>query len=428
MNTTFYSYSFGCRVNEAEKEALDRQMVKAGFKFSEIHPDLYIINTCAVTHKAEREARQYIYLIKKKHPQSKIFVTGCSATYWMKNKMYQDLPVDEIIDNTQKEYLVSLLTKRLDSLRGCQRGIITAYPTSKFIGSGRYLMKIQDGCQRYCTFCIVPYLRGMPKSERIKNIKININNLGENVKEIILTAINTEAFGYDTKEKFIDLLKTIIDETNIPRISLGSIHPWSINDEFFEFYKTYKKKRRLVDFFHIPLQSGSNNILKLMKRGYTREEMMEKLYTLRRISPDALIGTDIITGFLEETDKDFQDTYDFLEKSPISKFHVFRFSKRQNTAAYYLARRLTEPQDKEKERRSKALIKLSEIKYLQFLQSLIGKTMDVLFLEHRDNDYQQGLLSNQIPIYAYSARNMRATIRTVKITEYKKQRLFGRIE
>lgn len=434
---TFFTYSFGCRVNEAEKEEIDRKMILSGYKFDSLNPDIFIINTCSVTHKAEREARQLIYQTKKNLPNTKIVVTGCSATYWLKNKLYNDLKVDMIIDNVNKEFLVNLIKKRLldqpaYNRSGCTRAnrtILNEPIFNKFIGSGRMMIKIQDGCQRYCTFCIVPYLRGMPNSTKIEDIIYKVKNLYKNnhLKEIILTAINTKAFGFDTKESFVDLLRSAIKETNIPRISLGSIHPWSLNEDFFEFYKKYISKNRLINFFHIPLQSGSNKILILMKRGYNREEMLVKLNRIKQINPYAFLATDIIVGFLEENDADFKETYEFLKKSPISKFHVFKFSKRVKTSADYMAKRLKEPSSKEKAERANRLIELSEKKYHNFMKQNIGRTSPVLFLEKTINGLRESLLDNQLPIWVDSKTTYPGEIKNVKVIEYKKRRLFGKI-
>lgn len=460
MQNTFYSYSFGCRVNEAEKEEIDRQMLKAGFQYSSQNPSIYIINTCSVTHKAEREARQHIYQIRRRFSSSKIIVTGCSTTYWKKNSLVANLPVDEIFDNLEKEYLVKLLQKKLKihSSEGRRKTLnnVTGYleqhddrSRSKFLSSSRLLVKIQDGCQRFCSFCIVPYLRGKPKSVRIKEIVKKIYSLSsrakrsdlnhkeiasssltprnDNVSEVILTAINTEAYGYDTGEKFIDLVQSVVDETRVPRISFGSIHPWTINKEFLSFYKSVLPQKRLVDFFHIPLQSGSNKILQLMKRGYTREEMMEKLLSIKRLNDFAFIGTDVIVGFLDESEKDFEDTYKFLEKSPIGKFHIFRFSKRRNTAAYYLSKRLTEAPENIKRERAKKLAELGVKKYQLFLQKHLNKVFSALFLKNKTEGFQEVFLSNQIPALIKTDKNYVSQIKNVKITEYKNDRLFGTI-
>ena len=454
---TFYSYSFGCRVNEAEKEEIDRQMIKSGFKFDIKKPDVYIINTCSITQKAEREARQLIYQVKKQLPDTKIVITGCAATYWLKNKLYPDLASDLLVDNVNKEFLVKLIKNRLfqpatPDLVG--RGGEIRSSTNKFLGSGRMMIKIQDGCQRFCSYCIVPYLRGTPKSYEIKEIINKINSLSSRAKrsdlnrkeiassptaprndiisEVILTAINTEAFGLDTGESLTELLKKVIDKTNIPRISLGSVHPWSVNDDFFDFYRKYLPKRRLVNFFHIPLQLASNKILNLMKRGYTKEEFVEKLNKLAAINPFAMIATDIIVGFFEESDSDFADTYNFLKESPIVKFHVFRYSKRNNTAGFYMAKRLKEPSPKEKAKRAKALIDLGKRKYEEFMKKNVGRESTVLLLEKKINGYQEGLLDNQLPIWIvktsritpYGCENR---FTTVKITAFKNGKLFGKL-
>ncbi|MBI2616549.1 radical SAM protein [Candidatus Gottesmanbacteria bacterium] len=488
MTKTFSSFSFGCRVNQAEKEALDRQLLLAGLTQNQQNPDVYIVNTCAVTQKAEREARQFIYQTTRKLPKAKIVVTGCAATKWIIEKK----PIKEadvLIPNTVKEFAASLILKRLDGQNrlfapNSHRAILQL---DKFSRSGRFLLKIQDGCHRFCTFCIVPYLRGLPKSVPISeiiqtiNIYTNKNNSpsisheigfldrsckpeysgtpsgidssrfpsripatisnstaqisleteGESqnsvIKEVILTAINTEAYGYDTGELFIQLLEAIMEKTVIERVSFGSIHPWSITQDFFDFYKKSLDEGRLVKFFHIPLQSGSNKTLTLMKRGYTREEFIEKLQTLTSIDPFTYIGTDIITGFLEEDEKDFADTYEFLRDSPISKFHVFRFSRREKTAAYFMAKRLKNVSPQMKKKRAKLLGDLSQKKYQAFLQKHIGKTFPALFLEKREGEHQSVLLDNQIPAKIKTTKNRIGELTSVSITQYKNSELIGKL-
>ena len=428
MNTnSFYSYSFGCRVNEAEKEEIDRQMSLKGFIFDRKNPGIFIINTCSVTNKAEREARQLIYQTKKNLPDTKIVVTGCSATYWLKNNLYQNLPVDLIIDNVHKEFLIDLIRKILGFKPTRSHNLPYNLNSNKFIGSGRVMIKIQDGCQRYCTFCMVPYLRGIPKSQRINNLELKIKNFEGKAKEVILTAINTQAFGFDTKETFIDLIKTVIEKTTIPRISLGSVHPWSLTDDFLAFYRSFLPKNRLINFFHIPIQSGSNKMLSLMKRGYRREEILSKLNELQGLNPFALIATDIIVGFLEETDSDFEETYNFLKDSPINKFHIFRFSKRSKTQADYMAKSLIEPSAADKLKRAEVLIKLSHKKFEKFNIKNVGRVSSVLFLEKTTGKYRNGLLDNQLPILVASGSAKAGEIKNVKVIEFKKGRLFGKI-
>ncbi|EKE13812.1 MAG: 2-methylthioadenine synthetase [uncultured bacterium] len=426
-NKSFYTYSFGCRVNQAEKEVIDREMQNQGFSLKSTSSDISIINTCAVTHKAEREAKQLIYKLKRDNPNGQIVVTGCSATYWNKNNLLKNLPIDLVVDNISKEFLVKILQKRV-SQANSDLGGQNSLGIDKYLNSGRVLIKIQDGCQRFCSYCIVPYLRGTPKSERIKKLELKIDNYKGKVNEVVLTAINTEAFGFDTGEKFIDLINQIIKKTKITRISFGSIHPWSINNEFLDYYKKILPLKRLVNFFHIPIQSGSNKILNLMKRGYTREEMLEKLDKLHKINPFALIATDVIVGFLDESDKDFQDTYNFLEKSPISKFHIFRFSKRSNTAAFYLSKNLKEPSSAVKIKRAKLLADLGKKKFEVFLKKNVGRISTILFLNTEVDGYREALLDNQLPIYVGVTKPIQpGQLYVTKIIEYNKGRLFGKL-
>jgi len=288
------------------------------------------------------------------------------------------------------------------------------------------LIKIQDGCQRFCTYCIVPYLRGTPKSFRIKEIVSQIRHYPD-LKEIILTAINTEAFGRDTGESIIKLIETVLTDLSISRISFGSIHPWSINDEFLKYYKRILPLKRLINFFHVPIQSGSDKILNLMKRGYNRKEMLEKLQRLQKINPQALIATDVIVGFLDESDDDFNETYNFLKLSPISKFHIFRFSSRDNTAAHYMSRNLKEPLAKVKIQRARMLAELGKKKYEDFLKINVGRNSQALFISNRVGAYQEALLDNQLPVLIKTSRDLSGQLRNINILEYKKGMLFGEI-
>lgn len=428
----FASFSFGCRVNQAEKEALDRQMELRGYQFDDRSPDIFILNTCSVTHKAEREARQMINQIKARHEGVKVVVMGCAATNWIKTRTRVE-GVDLLVENHSKEFIADLIDKRYrknlnttpkplgqklpkasaatggaaaaPELKAAAAGNPHLEPAAallegpqaqdKYLRSGRALIKIQDGCQRFCTYCIVPYLRGLPKSIPKEQLLARINSLPASIQEVIFTAINTEAYGYDTKkDDFVDLLAYTLEHSTIPRISFGSIHPWSVDERFFNLLTTHPAANRIVKFFHIPLQSGSNKMLQLMKRGYTREEFEEKLRRLADSVPLANIGTDIIVGFLEESDADFEDTYRFLERSPISKIHVFRYSPRQHTAAYYLGKRLKEPDPQTKSARARVLAKLSRQKQEGFLRGHIGIRSAALFLENCQEELRQAVLEN----------------------------------
>ncbi len=431
----FASYSFGCRVNHAERESIDKKMLSSGFVYDEKRPEIFIINTCAVTHKAEREVRQLIYKLKSQNSKIKIILAGCAATYWKKNKLYSYLPIDLLIDNINKEILVDLLIKKLFhssnfNRRGWKQNGTTTQKLAifdKFLNSGRLLIKIQNGCHRFCSYCIVPYLRGLPKSVKITDIVSEIKRFDKKIKEVILTAINTEAYGYDTQESFTDLVEAIIKQTKIPRISFGSIHPLSINNDFLDSYKRILPQERLVNFFHIPLQSGSNKILSLMKRGYSKENFIDYVQSIKRLNKNVFISTDIIVGFLEETATDFEETYNFLKKVPISKFHIFRFSKRKGTAGYFMSKRLYEPEEQIKQKRAKILAELNKKKFQTFLQKQIGLNSSALFLNKRIENYQEALLQNQIPAYIMTEKDLTSEIKNVKIKRIKEGKLFGNI-
>jgi threonylcarbamoyladenosine tRNA methylthiotransferase MtaB len=426
MNKTFYSYSFGCRVNQAEKEALDRQLLARGYSFDEDNPETFIINTCSVTNKAEREARQMINQVRKKHANTQIVVMGCAATNWIKTKAKVD-HVDMMVENPSKEFIADLIEKKLSGKASTAVKMTKKAPLvqDKYIRSGRVIIKIQDGCQRFCTYCIVPYLRGLPKTYSIESMLSELKALPPGLKEIIYTAINTEAYGYEDKQTdFIDLLHATLDQTDFPRISFGSIHPWSINEKLFALLKNHPEAGRIVKFFHIPLQSGNNKMLGLMKRGYTREEFLDKLHILNELNPFTFIGTDIIVGFLEETDADFQDTYDFLEKTPISKIHIFRYSPRQHTAAFYMGKRLREPSPQEKLKRAKALDELNKRKYREFQEKHIGNEFEALFLEQSKEGYQQAVLDNQMAVLV-KGKYEPGSLSKVKIINLQKGSLIG---
>ncbi len=430
MRKTFYSVALGCRVNQAEKEALDYQLIKNGWQKSEDKPDVIIVNTCTVTHKADRESRQLIYQLRSKYSKSKLAITGCAATYWQKNDISYKLPVDLIVDNQNKD----LIFKRINQFFGMEK---TSYSFSsnnfisdKYLSSKRLLLKIQDGCHRFCSFCIVPYLRGLPKSIPEEQIidRINFYKNNFSIKEVILTAINTEAYGHDNGKSLKSLIKAVLDKTKVERISFGSIHPWSFREDFLHFLAEIKNANRFIYFFHIPLQSGSDDILKLMKRGYTTKEYEEIVNQIKKINPNSFIATDVIVGFLGEDDHKFEETYQFLKNIPVDRFHVFRYSKREKTAAYYLEKQIKSVSEEKKKIRSQLLRKLSQQKFEAFLKKMINQEDMVLILNKKINDhYYEGLLSNQVPIIVEAKKKDVGEIKKVKIIEFKKSSLFGKI-
>lgn len=394
MKNTFQSFVFGCRVNEAERMKIDKQLVEAGFSVDLASPSYLIINSCAITGKAEREAKQLIYQLRKKHPEAKIVLTGCSATLWGRYNTEDKKLVDILVPNDKKSSLISLL--HTSAVCKAQTAIKKPISADKFRRSNRLLVKIQDGCHRFCTYCIVPYLRGTPQSQKIADIISYICSFSPTPSEVVLSAINTEAFGKDTKENLIDLIKATLKSTRIPRIAFGSIHPWSLTNEFLEYHRDkLSREDRFIHFLHVPIQSGSPTVLKYMRREYDISEVKESLLNIQKAQPNTLIATDIIVGFLGETEELFEETYSFLMNSPIVRFHVFRFSNRTHTAAYYLKKQLKEPTSDEKKKRSQRLLDLSQKKYQNFMESQIGRKAQALAIaKHKKG--MKILLDNQI--------------------------------
>lgn len=425
MNNTFFSYSFGCRVNHAEKQAMDSSLIEKGLLFSSVNPDFYIINSCAVTGKAEREVKQHIYQTRKKFPQTIIILTGCAATNWMKSSIKIN-DVDYIFNNQNKETIVLLI---INLLKIKKNKFKTQYfPIGdKFINAGRVFVKIQDGCLRFCSYCIVPHLRNPVSSRTIKAIVNQINSQNKPANEIILTAVNTEYFGLGTKETLPQLLDAILNKTQIKRVSMGSIHPWSLTTELINWYRDNAFNPRLVKFFHIPIQSGSALMLKLMKRKYDIKDLLDKMYLIKSIYPDTFIGTDIITGFYGESDKIFTDSLNFLKKAPIDRLHIFRFSHKNGTYADKLKDNNLNVSPEEKIYRSKILHNLNRQKYQSFIKSLIGKSYNTLLFPILKNKYQEGLLINQIPVFIKRNEMENNSFKNVIVNKITKNMVIGEI-
>lgn len=266
--------------------------------------------------------------------------------------------IDILVSNNEKETIPNILASTVR--KKIEQKKKTPYSQhDKFLKSGRLMIKIQDGCNRFCSYCIVPLLRGLPHSRPINDIVHEINTYEDILNEVILTAINTEAFGKDTGETLETLIKEILNRTTVPLISFGSIHPWSLTDTFLSYLlSSMQHTGRIKPFFHIPVQSGSDSVLERMNRQYKGKDMLQKLEKIKALFPDAHIGTDIIVGFPGETKKEFQETVSFLKKAPINSIHVFRYSPRPKTRANAMEKIWGVVSPEEKRRRSKIIMKL----------------------------------------------------------------------
>ena len=309
---TFAVYNLGCRVNAAETNLFAQSLIEKKYLPSSHNPDIIFINTCSVTKKANTESLGLIRRLQKKYPKAKIIISGCAS---LKNlKLSKKI---QILDNLQKEACL----KNLDSAYSHQI-------KDKFSHTDRYLLKIQSGCTAFCTYCTVPRKRPYLWSLPIEIAVSTVNKaIADGYKEVIITGVNLNQY----VPGFSNLIDALLTKTKIPLISFGSIPINCINQNFINLVSRFPN--RVSNFFHIPIQSGSDKILKLMNRNYTKKIILEKFSSLKNLKSNLSFGTDIIVGFPKETDTDFQETYNLCQKIGFSKIHVFKYSPRPNTKA-----------------------------------------------------------------------------------------------
>jgi len=415
----FHIHTFGCRVNAAESDKLALELLNLGLESTPSKTaDLVIINSCAVTAKAVREVRQLLNQVKEHQPETQVYVTGCAATLWQKQGE-QISGVDMVIDNLNKEFLAKIIQRQFTLNQVTQTD---PKPLGKFLASSRLMVKVQDGCDYFCTFCIVPYLRGRAKGAKPQEVLEYIQNLSQRIpiNEVVLSGINLGLY-----KEFNQLINLLLQKTKLPKISFGSLYMENINKEFIKFYQS-KFSDRLTRYLHVPLQSGSPKILSLMRRRYTLEEFSAKVAMLHKATPEALLATDIIVGFLDETAQDFADTYNYLEKSPLVKAHIFKYSQREYTAAHYLAKRLKEPTPKEKTERASALRELFSKKLKKFQQELVGKSQRALILRKLPQGYL-AFLDNGLEILLPETGRLLSGFTDVRIEKVRGEKLVGRL-
>ena len=409
-------YTLGCKVNQYETQALKEKFVSLGYEIvgeQEI-ADVYVINTCTVTGLADRKSRQYIRRIKKNHPQSITAVIGCYAQTRPEEVKAID-GVDIVLGTNEKNNLPNYVEAFFEN-RGEQLSHIKAYEElNEYEETGvitsmesrtRAYLKIQEGCNQFCSYCIIPVARGSIRSRRLEEIKKEAENLiAKGFKEIVITGINTALYGAENGlkstgegEEAVSGVEAVIRLLNeIPgefRIRLGSLEPTVINAAYVKRLLTYEK---LCPHMHLSLQSGSDKILSLMNRHYNREAYQEIVKVLRQHDPGYGLSTDIIVGFPGETENDFNESVDLVEKIGYSKVHVFPYSQREGTRAAGFSDQIS---PKVKKERAAKLTAKSEAAAIKFHQSLCGTTRKVLFEEYSEKDSEiQGLSDNYIRIY-----------------------------
>jgi len=403
MNTVAF-HTLGCKVNQYETEAMEELFEDKGYTIvkSEDVADVYVINTCTVTNLSDRKSRQFIRKAKRVNEDSIIAVVGCYSQV-SPGEVAGIQEVDVIIGTSERNKIVELCeqAKENNEVVNIVRSIkndneFEKIDVNDIKSKSRAYLKIQDGCNQYCTYCIIPYARGPIRSRRLDDIIFETEKLAKaGFKEIILTGIHVASYGKDLdKISLQEVLKSIGNIEGIERIRLSSLEPNLIDDNFMS---TLMGIGKICDHFHLSLQSGSNTILKKMNRKYTREEYKEKIDIIRKYMPNAGITTDIIVGFPGETDEDFQDTLEFVKQVQFSKIHVFKYSKREGTPAATYADQVD---GLIKNKRSEILINLGNSLTREFNNSFINSKVSVLYEETSKVDERafEGYTTNYIRV------------------------------
>ena len=415
--------TLGCKVNQYETNAMAQKFLEKGYQIIEeitpenedIKPDICIINTCTVTNMSDRKSRQMLRRMKEKNPSTIVVAVGCYAQV-AKNELAKIPEIDLVLGNNEKVEIVKYVEEyinnhinnvELDDVMYSKE--FSDFGDVTYTEKTRAVIKIQDGCDRFCSYCIIPYARGRVRSRKPESIISEITQIAsKGIKEVVITGIHIASYGKDfamskdnklTNYRLIDLLEEINEIQGIQRIRLGSIEPLLITVEFVE---RLKKLEKICHHFHLSLQSGCDETLKRMNRRYTTEQFKEIVRLLRNAYSDVNLTTDIIVGFPGETDEEFNKTYQFLKEIKFYKMHIFKYSPRKGTKAAVMPNQIN---GDIKEERSKKLIELSDRNEIEYNKSYIGKNVEVLFEEEKDGMYK-GHTQNYIMVYCQSKEKL----------------------
>lgn len=404
MKKTVSFYTLGCKVNQYETNAMEQQFIKNNYEIVENtqKADIYVINTCTVTNMAERKSRQMLRRVKEINPSAVLVVCGCYAQV-AKNELEQIPEIDIILGINEKNEIVQIVENYMEKMaeqdkRSQEAEIDDVSNQKEFLDFGdvtyteknRAVVKVQDGCNMFCSYCIIPYARGRIRSRKIESVVSEIKKIAkEEIKEVVITGIHVASYGKDfdnentsKKIRLIDLLEAINKIDGIDRIRLSSLEPTIVDEEFAT---RLSKLDKICDHFHLSLQSGCDETLKRMNRKYTTQIYRDAVATLRKYYPEASFTTDVIVGFPGETDEEFAKTYEFLKEIDFYRLHVFKYSPRRGTVAEKMPNQID---GNKKEERSNKLIELSNSTENKHNQSYIGKTVKVLFEEFEDGFFK----------------------------------------
>ena len=451
--------TLGCKANQYETNAMEQSFLKRGYDIANDSdvPDICVVNTCSVTNIAERKSRQMLRRMKELNKKAIVVACGCYSQVG-KDELEKMPEVDIIVGVNEKNNIVEIVEKYIKQNEKIEEVSdvmhekeFQDFGTTTYTELTRAVVKIQDGCDRFCSYCIIPYARGRVRSRDADSILKEIEAISkQGIKEVVLTGIHIASYGKDfTDEKvkeyrekygykgdyikfdpkddlhtggfrLIELLEQIEKVTDIERIRIGSLEPKLINEEFI---KRLANLNKICEHFHLSLQSGCNETLKRMNRRYTVEEFEESAKLLRKYFKDVKLTTDIIVGFPGETEEEFNKTYDFLKKIKFYKMHIFKYSIRKGTVAEKMPNQVD---GKVKEERSKILIELSNKNEEEYNQELIGKVVDVLF-EERKKEYFEGHTKNYIMVKVKTTENLQNEIKKVKIVRTENLETYGKI-
>lgn len=428
-------YTLGCKVNQADTASMENLFLRSGHQLVSFdgEADVYIINTCVVTNTGQRKSRQTIHRAIRKNPNALIVVTGCYPQT-AAEEVKAIAGVDMIIGNQDRAQIVQLVEERLahrqtDTLDAVHK--LTASTAFEEMAAGditdktRAFLKIQEGCNQFCTYCIIPYARGPLRSRSLESIRTETHRLiSAGFKEIVLIGIHLGCYGKENPDgpTLYDAVKTVLDVPGVQRLRLGSLESVEVEPRLLTLMQ---EDARFCRHLHLPLQSGCDKVLQAMHRPYTTAKFKTLLADIKNRVPDIAITTDVIAGFPGETEADFETTCKFAESCGFSKMHIFPFSARKGTPAEKFAGAVTEAVKKE---RADILGKIDETMHKAFLQAMVGQTAEVLFEQPAGEDYFEGLTGNYQRVFVKSGgRNLGGEILPVKITAFDGEKLLGEI-
>ena len=422
-------HTLGCKLNFSETSSLSRDSLKYGYENvnSKEYADIYVFNTCSVTENANKETKKLIRRSKRINPKAFIALIGCYAQLKPEELINID-DVNMVLGTAEKFELLNHLDKVKISndikvvLNNDINEISSFNPSYSGDDRTRAFLKVQDGCDYSCTFCTIPRARGKSRSASINQTVNLAKKISKSkTKEIVLTGVNIGDFGVYNNESFLELIKEIDLQVDIDRVRISSIEPNLLSNEIIEFCFNSEK---FMPHFHIPLQSGSNKILKSMRRRYKVEEFKSRINTIKNLDSHACIGVDVIVGYPSETEEDFIETYEFLKNQDVSYLHVFTYSERENTRAIDLKPAVP---FKERSNRSKLLRELSDQKKAQFYKKSIGASRPLL-VENNKNGILFGYTDNYIKVKINAESSIENTIQMVNILDFRAEYMLGKIE